>query len=443
MENKSIKIESIPFCTASELFESEMKNPFPFILQSAQPNERFSFVSSSPFMVISATGSRITVIDADSCKSFTDEPLDFLKRKLKEFELSGHSGQMPLTCGAIGYFGYDLRHQLFGGKISDKANRDSGFPDMFWAFYDSIKCVDHKNMCAYKSSFNSKMDKIKTPKLAFSNNTINSDNAGKANYIKAVEQAKELISAGDIYQVNLSQRFQFPRNSDPFNLYKRLIKINPSPYSAYIDLGTISIISSSPEEFLYSNAGYIRTRPIKGTIRRGRDKAEDAANGRWLMESMKNDAELAMIIDLERNDLGKIAEFGTVRVKEQKVLEEHPTVFHLSSTIEAKLRDSIGPIEIIKATFPGGSVTGAPKLRAMQIIEELELTKRSVYTGSIGYIGFDGTMNLNIAIRTILAESDRYTFQVGGAIVADSDPEEEYQETLDKGTALKASLESI
>ncbi|MFH1485142.1 MAG: aminodeoxychorismate synthase component I, partial [Chloroflexota bacterium] len=255
-------------------------------------------------------------------------------------------------------------------------------------------------------------------------------------YIGAVERAREYICAGDIFQVNISQRFDAPLSIPPYDLYRELRAINPAPFACYLNLDEVAVVSSSPERFLRLSGDRVETRPIKGTRPRGKTPSEDELMAQQLAASAKDKAEHVMIVDLERNDIGRVCRYGTVRVGELMALEKYATVFHLTSTVEGRLRREKGRIDLLKACFPGGSITGAPKVRSMEIIEELEPTKRSVYTGSIGYLSFSGDMDLNIAIRTILMTQGRAYFQVGGAIVYDSEPEAEYQETLDKAKAL-------
>jgi para-aminobenzoate synthetase component 1 len=222
----------------------------------------------------------------------------------------------------------------------------------------------------------------------------------------------------------------------PYNLYLRLRQINPAPFAAYLNFDEVTIACSSPERFLRLQGDRVETRPIKGTIRRGKTPEEDEALSKELLGSAKDHAENMMIVDLERNDLGRVCRYGTVKVTELAILEKYPTVFHLTSTVVGQLREGIGPADLLKATFPGGSITGAPKVRSMEIIDELEPTRRSVYTGSLGYFSFDGNHDLNIVIRTFLIKGRQAYFQAGGAVVYDSNPESEYQETLDKVQAL-------
>ncbi|HEX3030722.1 MAG TPA: aminodeoxychorismate synthase component I, partial [Bacillota bacterium] len=259
-------------------------------------------------------------------------------------------------------------------------------------------------------------------------------------YCAAVQKAKDYIAAGDIFQMNMTQRFDAPLPCPPFELYKVLRTINPAPFASYFNYRDLIIASASPERFLLVSGNRVETRPIKGTRPRGASPDEDLANREELLASAKDRAELVMIIDLERNDLGRVCETGSVRVPDLIRLEEYPTVFHLVSTVEGLIPQGKDTLDILSASFPGGSITGAPKIRAMEIIEELEPVKRGIYTGSLGYISFNGSSDLNILIRTFVIRNNQVHFQVGGGIVADSDPEMEYEETLHKGRALRAAL---
>ena len=265
-------------------------------------------------------------------------------------------------------------------------------------------------------------------------------NFSQSEYIDAVERIIEYIRAGDIYQVNLSQRFCAEFQGDPYGLFLKLFEKNPAPFFAFVNAGDHQVISTSPERFLLQQGNKVETRPIKGTIRRGVDPVEDETLGKTLLESPKDDAELSMIVDLMRNDLGKVAKGGSVTVEEHKRLEPYENVFHLVSVIEGELLSEKSSIDLIRATFPGGSITGCPKIRSMEIIDELENVRRHVYTGSIGYISFHDTMDLSIAIRTAVVAGGEIGFSVGGGIVFDSDPEKEYEETLHKGKTLMETL---
>jgi para-aminobenzoate synthetase component I len=256
----------------------------------------------------------------------------------------------------------------------------------------------------------------------------------------AVGRVREYIAAGDVFQVNPSHRFEADLKIPPYELYKRLRTVNPAPFASYLNFPGVAIVSASPERFLRVQGDLVETRPIKGTRPRDKNSAEDERLAYELVHSAKDRAENVMIVDLERNDLGRVCRYGTVKVTELAILETFPTVFHLTSTVTGKLRRGKSNIDLLKATFPGGSITGAPKVRAMEIIDELEPTKRSVYTGSIGYLGFNEDMDINIVIRTFLIKEGKAYFQVGGGIIYDSDPEAEYMETLDKARALIRAL---
>lgn len=261
-------------------------------------------------------------------------------------------------------------------------------------------------------------------------------------YLNAVNRVREYILAGDIFQANISQRFQAPLREEPFALYRRLRRRNPSPFAAYLGFGELAILSASPERFLLleRDSRLVETRPIKGTRPRGLGPMHDAALGRALAESEKDRAENVMIVDLLRNDLSRVCRPGTVRVPELFAIEHHPTVHHLVSTVLGELEPNADAIDLLRAAFPGGSITGAPKVRAMEIIAELEPTQRGVYCGSIGYLSVTGAMDTSIVIRTYLALRGQVYFQAGGGIVADSDPELEFRETLDKARGLIETL---
>ena len=259
--------------------------------------------------------------------------------------------------------------------------------------------------------------------------------------MSAVKKTKRYITEGDIYQVCLSQRFETDFRYDPWLLYRKLNKINPAPFSAYLDFKEIKVISSSPELFLKAEDGIIETRPMKGTMPRGLNKSKDKFFRKKLIESIKDDAELSMIVDLERNDLGKICQPGSVKVVKHRKVERYATVFQTVSIVRGLLMNKELNVEkIIRTTFPGGSISGCPKIRAMEIIDEIEPTQRSVYTGAIGYLSFHNTAYLNMAIRIIIVKNKKVYFQVGGGIVADSNEEDEYNETLAKAKALIESL---
>ena len=322
-----------------------------------------------------------------------------------------------------------LTHSNLIKSICLNENEDAGFSGLEKNNPHIIKNISIKELIV-KKYLKNRIDSINLK-----------SNFTKDKYLRAVSKAKEYIHNGDIYQVNMTQRFTCKINIEPHDLYYILRQKNSSPFSAFLGFPELKVGCSSPERFLWLKEGIIETRPIKGTRPRGNNEMEDKRYIKELKNSLKDRAELNMIVDLERNDLGRFCEYGTVKVKEHAVVEKYAKVFHLVSTVTGKVRKGYDIADILKAAFPGGSITGAPKIRAMEIIDELEPTVRSIYTGTIGYIGINGTMDLNIVIRTFIIKGSHFYYNVGGGIVEDSDPNAEYQETLDKGLALKETLE--
>jgi para-aminobenzoate synthetase component I len=363
----------------------------------------------------------------------------------------------PFLGGAVGFFSYELCTQL---EKLPRAKPDDlpEIPDCEFAFYDAFIAHEHAtgrswlvaNPVATTPAFTllaRLRETLAHPAVPCSQlSALNSQllapvsNFTAASYTAAIGRIKSYIASGDVYQVNLTQRFSSPLPCAPYDLYLRLRERSPAPFAAYLSFGPVQLISSSPERFLTLRDRRVETRPIKGTRPRSTDPATDAALATELLSSEKDRAELLMIVDLERNDLGRVCDFGTVRVDKLWQLESHPTVHHLVSTVSGQLRSGLDIIDCVRASFPGGSITGAPKIRSMEIIDELEPHRRHIYTGAIGYIGFDGNADLNIAIRTITCVNNHAYYHVGGGIVWDSDPAAEYQETLDKGRAMHESL---
>ncbi len=453
-----------------DAFELFRKEPFSFFLDSGMDPEklgRYSFIGSSPFLVLSTRGSDITLIRGDEKTRSTGNPFDELNRLLETYHLDSCSSPVPFIGGAVGYLSYDLCH--FIERLPSTAVDDLQLPECYFGFYDRLLAFDNLEGKAYiistgfpelreprrieraRNRLNEVREKLADAPVPGTDAplTFVSSPAGQVDlkggfthqeYVEAVEKARQYIIAGDIFEVNLSQRFDTELTITPYELYQRLRQLNPAPFASYLGFGEVTVVSTSPERFLRTRGDWVETRPIKGTCKRGRTPQEDDALANELLNSVKNRAENMMIVDLERNDLGRVCRYGTVRVTELAILEVFPTVFHLTSTVEGNLRKGKNCIDLLKATFPGGSITGAPKVRAIEIIDELEPTRRSVYTGCIGYLGFNGDIDLNITIRTFLVKGNRAYFQVGGAVVYDSDPEAEYQETLLKGRALIDAL---
>ncbi len=293
--------------------------------------------------------------------------------------------------------------------------------------------TEDKSFCLDQHDILKEINSKKIDKTTFYAKDNLLSNFEKQEYLDAINRIKDYIVRGHVYQINMSQRFSCSFQGDPFELFVELFKLNPAPFFAYINGDNHQIISTSPERFLYQNGNYVETRPIKGTRPRGKTKEQDELFHKELRDSEKDDAELSMIVDLLRNDIGKVCEPGSVKVAQHKRVEKYKNVFHLISIVTGRLNMGSDSVDLIKATFPGGSITGCPKIRAMEIIEEMEPNKRHIYTGSIGYISFHNTMDLSIAIRTATVIGGKLIFSVGGGIVYDSDPVMEYEETIHKG----------
>lgn len=427
---------------------------------------RYSFIGIDPFLIMQSRGNIITLNSQGERRIEHGNPFDILGKLLETYKLDCPAATIPLQGGAIGYFSYDLCH--FIERLPSTTIDDLEFPESYFAFYDIIISFDNLENRAYiistgfpKTEENERIkragqrieyikDRLYRPVLnipqvspkntGITNEALLKSNFTHKNYVKAISKARDYIIAGDIFQVNISQRFETDLTVAPFELYKRLRQINPAPFASYLNYEGITIVGASPERFLRVNGDQVETRPIKGTRPRGKNASEDETLSQQLLDSIKDRAENIMIVDLERNDLGRVCRYGSVKVTELALLETFPTVFHLTSTVVGRLRPNVSRIDLLKATFPGGSITGAPKVRSMEIIDELEPTRRSVYTGAIGYLSFSNNLDLNIVIRTILIKDGKAYFQAGGGIVYDSDPEEEYQETLDKAKALIQAL---
>jgi para-aminobenzoate synthetase component 1 len=343
--------------------------------------------------------------------------------------------QSITTGGIIGYFSYDLFRFLEQyGKL--RAVDDLMLPDCCLMAYDNLLVFDHQT-----GRWNGAVPYRGTKEFGC-HIGMGTPNMAKDDYTSGVAKALEYIAAGDIYQVNLSQRFSHAFEGSPFALFSALRTVNPSFYGAYLNCGDHTVISSSPEMFLRQQGRQIETRPIKGTRPRGLDEREDQLLRQELIDSPKEAAELTMVVDLERNDLGRVCEFGSVGVPTHRYVEELPTLFHTISTVRGRLREDASTVDVLRATFPGGSISGCPKIRAIEIIDEIEPVRRHVYTGAIGFIGIDD-MRLSIAIRTMSVANGKLYYHVGSGIVADSDPEREYEETLQKAKGMQDAISAF
>ncbi|AWI04114.1 aminodeoxychorismate synthase component I [Clostridium drakei] len=409
---------------------------------------RYSFIGLNSFTNFKYQDN-ICIING---KKFYGEPFQELNKLINKYKIENNT-KFPYVAGSMGYFSYDLGRTI--EDIPIIAEEEVKIPDCYFYFYDNAVIVDNLKKRTYitaigilrskKDSINKIKHKILSGnKIEYSeilrNNTNFTSNFIKDKYIKTIEKVKHFIKSGDIYITNLTQRFCCETKKEPYEIYKDLRYINPAPFAALINVEDFTLISSSPERFLKIKNNIVETRPIKGTRPRGKNEDEDLKNRQELINSEKDKSELLMIVDLERNDLSKVCKPYSVKVTELFKLEEYSTVFHLVSTITGELKDECTSIDCIKACFPGGSITGAPKVRSMEVIEKLEPTKRNIYTGCIGYLGFDGNADLNIVIRTILMKGKKAYLGVGGGITWESEAQAEYDETLDKAKALMKVL---
>tara|TARA_Y100000389_G_scaffold84830_1_gene81557 strand:- start:2117 stop:3457 length:1341 start_codon:yes stop_codon:yes gene_type:complete len=393
---------------------------------------RYDILSSNPRVKVTTKGNHINVVEDNIVSSFYDNPFDVLQ---KYFKLRDNYNDLPFNNGMIGYFGYESFNS------SDNSNVD--FPDIAVGFYDWAIIVDHKKNEAWltyeekNSTIENIINKFNSGNLKLKYNHNYSFSGFKKNisrdkYIDNILKIKKYISNGDCYQVNYSQNFDVNYIGSSWDIYKDLRELNPAPYSSFFKIHEQFVISSSPERFISITNNSIQTKPIKGTLKRLADKKLDLEQISLLKNDEKNISENLMIVDLLRNDLSKCCELNSVIVTKLFDIESYASVHHMVSTIVGKLKPDTSTIDILKACFPGGSITGAPKKRAMEIINELEDRKRGIYCGSIGYFDNNNNMDTNICIRTIMLTEDKLSFSAGGGIVHDSDPLDEYFESLEK-----------
>ncbi|MBI5447135.1 MAG: aminodeoxychorismate synthase component I [Gammaproteobacteria bacterium] len=439
------------------------------LLESARYSEelgRYSFICTDPFETLICKDGKVN-LNSDLMNL---DPLEYLKKASRKFKLNHIHDRPPFQGGVAGYLSYDFCH--FFEKISFHRTDDLEFPDVSVGLYDLVVGFDHLNEKAwiFSSGFPeldenkrrrraeerygwmleklNQLEKLGEPKklskCVLKKEEITS-NFTKAEYKKSVGEVINYILEGDIFEANISQRFiaTLPLELPPYDLYQRLRVFNSAPFSAYINHGNVKLLSASPERFLKVSGDVVEARPIKGTRPRGKSAEEDMEFIKELETSEKDFSENVMIVDLMRNDLSRVCEDNSVVVEKLCGIETFSTVHHLVSVIIGKLLSDNGPFEVLKATFPGGSITGAPKIRSMEIISKIEPTCRGPYCGSIGYIGFNGELDLSITIRTFSIKDNKITFQVGGAIVLGSDPEFEYEETLHKASGLMRSLTDV
>ncbi len=410
---------------------------------------RWSFVAIDPLQIIRSKAGRTWV----GAGEVAGDPFIILRDLLAPYEIEDNPELPPFIGGIAGYFGYDLRRHV--EEVPEHRVDNPAMPDLMAGLYDLVLAIDHERSRAFLFSRGRDVAAAKariawckerlmqfaqTKREAHSVNPslVATPDLERIEVERMVRRTLDYIEAGDIYQANITHRFSvnLPDGFDKFLLYRDLRERNPATFGAYVDFGEIAILSSSPERFLRSRFENVEARPIKGTNPRSLDKDEDKALARQLLSSEKDRAENLMIVDLLRNDLSRVCEIGSVKVPVLCGLESYATVHHLVSVVTGKLRQEKKALDLLRSAFPGGSVTGAPKIRAMEIIAELEPTWRGPYCGSIGYISATGAMDTNIVIRSYCIMKDRLAFQVGGGIVADSTPSAEYEESLVKAKAL-------
>lgn len=448
----SLKYEANPL----SLFARFCHQPWAMLLDSGQPQAqygRYDILVADPFITICTTETHTEVTQNGQKTVSREDPFVILNRLLAPYGQAAQS-VAPFAGGAVGYWGYDLARHI--ENLPDIAEQDTAIPHLMVGIYDWAVVIDHREKTACLVSYGLQQTTrdnwdalcaqfdapIMPPRPTdFALMSSVSSNMDFSRYAQAFDAVKRYIAAGDCYQVNLAQRFSARAQGDSWQLYQKLREISPAPFMAYMNFGAMQVLSGSPERFLQVVQGHVETRPIKGTRPRSANAEQDRQNAQELQTSLKDRAENLMIVDLLRNDISKNCATGSVKVKQLFQLQSFANVHHLVSIITAMLQKGKTAVDLLRGCFPGGSITGAPKLRAMHIIEELEPHRRGVYCGAIGYIGFDGNMDTNIAIRTAVycetaAGEGEVSFYAGGGIVADSLLQKEYAETLDKASGL-------
>jgi para-aminobenzoate synthetase component 1 len=435
------------------------------LLRSAlfeSPQARYSLVAARPFLTLRSWGARCELTERGETRLQFGDPWAVLDGLMARYELLEELDLPFPLGGCFGYWGYDLKN-FVEPRLTRRAVNDLELPDCHVGFHDSLVVFDHRLQKTWMVSTGLQPDgsrdaaharrQLENWKRLLSveheattqftqpaTRITPSSNLTRPAFLAAVERARRYIRAGDLYQVNLAQRLAAPLPCGAWEFYLRLSAVSPAPFSAFLDCGEFQLASSSPEMFLRLSGAHAQTRPIKGTRPRSADPTRDAQLTYELQTSAKEMAELVMITDLLRNDLGRVCEYGSVQVPELVRLERYPQVQHLVSTVEGRLRPDVTHFAAFAKCFPGGSITGAPKIRAMEIIDELEPVTRGPYTGCLGYLGFNRESQLNILIRTAVCAGGRAYFHVGAGIVADSSPEAEYDETLAKAAGFVTAL---
>lgn len=433
-----------------------------FLLESVEGGEkwgRYSLLGASPRLTVRSKGKTVEIIEGHKKRTEEGDPVEVLRTLVAGFDAAHVEGAPRFFGGAIGYIGYDMVRSI--EKLPDTSPADLGLYDMFFIFTDTLLVFDnieHKikvisnalieDGADLEKTYSEATEKIESLVKALRTREIpqTQDAPGSApeirsnfrreDFYSAVEKAKDYITEGDIFQVVLSQRFETALEVEPFDIYRALRVVNPSPYMFFLRLGGVTLVGSSPEILVRVEDSDINVKPIAGTRKRGRDAEEDISLEKELLADPKERAEHIMLVDLGRNDVGRVAEAGTVRVDEFMTVERYSHVMHIVTNVRGTMKKGSDSFDALRACFPAGTLTGAPKVRAMEIIEELEPCKREVYGGSVGYFGYSGNMDMCITIRTLVIKDNRIYIQAGAGIVADSVPEKEYEETENKARGI-------
>ena len=456
--------------TPVSAFRKLDRGGYSFLFESTEKNDvsgRFSFVGVEPRVILRSHGRELRIINTTGDRRFemTEDPVDKLRKLLARYHFVSRPELPRFTGGAVGFVGYEAIH-FFEPKVALAQRDELQLPEALFMIPRSLLIFDHRlrSLKIVVSAFledgspekvyAQSMESIEAivEKLSRSadlpfvptadcESEIPSSNFAPEEFKRAVERAKEYIRAGDVFQVVLSQRFESDFKAEPLEFYRCLRFVNPSPYMFCLNFGDdLSLVGSSPEMHVRLTGDTVEIRPIAGTRARGTSVVDDERNAQDLLQDPKERAEHVMLVDLARNDIGRIAEFGSVRVTEFMVIERYSHVMHIVSNVTGRLRSGCTRFDLIKATFPAGTVSGAPKIRAMQIISDLEKTRRGCYAGAIGYFGFDGNVDSCIALRCAVLKNGKAYFQAGAGIVAESDPDAEYQETVNKARAMAKAL---
>jgi anthranilate synthase component 1 len=445
------------------------KEPHAFLLESVERGEqigRYTFLGARPYMRVRAREGTVEIERGRKREVVRDNVFQVVKRLLREHHPATVPGLPPFTAGAVGYFAYDVVRQL--ERIGDHAKDDLGLPDAELMFFDRLLAFDHlrhqihimaaadvksesprraydraiRDIAALERQLAAGLSSAMWRKSSKAKGKLKVHAGTKReNFLRGVERCKEYIAAGDIFQVVFSQRLDFTPEVEPFDLYRSLRQVNPSPYLYFLRSGDTHILGSSPEMLVRVTGSKLEYRPIAGTHPRGRDEAEDLRLEQQMRGDEKERAEHVMLVDLGRNDLGRVSDYGSVKVKDLMYVERYSHVMHLVSALEGTLRKDLDALDAFAACFPAGTLSGAPKVRAMQIIEELEPTRRGIYGGSVLYADFAGNLDSCIGIRTLLMQGKKAYLQAGAGIVADSDPASEFQESLNKAQAVVRAVE--